>query len=97
MILGSIRKGEWWLRGSRWFNVIIIEFKTRSNNRLAPWLAWWLLSLLFGLYTSRMIDRLLNQAAVAVLNRMLGREAWAREKLAPFAGRMGLTGNEPGL
>lgn len=35
-----------------------------------------------------MIDRLLNQAAVAVLNRMLGREAWAREKLAPFAGRV---------
>ena len=35
-----------------------------------------------------MIDRLMNQAAVAVLNRMLGREAWAREKLAPFAGRV---------
>ena len=35
-----------------------------------------------------MIDRLLNQAAVAVLNRMLGREAWVREKLAPFAGRV---------
>lgn len=35
-----------------------------------------------------MIDRLLNEAAVAVLNRMLGREAWAREKLAPFAGRV---------
>ncbi len=35
-----------------------------------------------------MIDRLLNQAAVAVLNRMLGREAWAREKLAPFAARV---------
>jgi ubiquinone biosynthesis accessory factor UbiJ len=35
-----------------------------------------------------MIDRLLNQAAVNVLNRMLGREAWAREKLAPFAGRV---------
>lgn len=34
-----------------------------------------------------MIDELLNQAAVAVLNRMLAREAWAREKLAPFAGR----------
>jgi len=33
-----------------------------------------------------MIDRLLNQAAVTVLNRMLGREEWAREKLAPFAG-----------
>jgi ubiquinone biosynthesis protein UbiJ len=35
-----------------------------------------------------MIDRLLNQAAVAVLNRMLAREAWACEKLAPFAGRV---------
>jgi ubiquinone biosynthesis protein UbiJ len=35
-----------------------------------------------------MIDRMLNQAAVAVLNRMLGREAWAREKLAPFAARI---------
>jgi len=35
-----------------------------------------------------MIDRLLNQAAVTVLNRMLGREEWAREKLAPFAGRV---------
>jgi len=34
-----------------------------------------------------MIDQMLNQASVAVLNRMLGREAWAREKLAPFAGR----------
>jgi ubiquinone biosynthesis protein UbiJ len=35
-----------------------------------------------------MIDQLFNQAGVAVLNRMLGREAWAREKLAPFAGRV---------
>src|SRR5512139_924687 len=35
-----------------------------------------------------MIDRLLNQAAVAVLNRMLGREAWARDKMVPFAGRI---------
>lgn len=35
-----------------------------------------------------MIDRLLNQAAVTVLNRMLGREEWAREKLTPFAGRV---------
>lgn len=35
-----------------------------------------------------MIDTMLNQAAVAVLNRMLAREAWAREKLAPFAGRV---------
>ena len=29
----------------------------------------------------------MNQASVAVLNRMLAREAWAREKLVPFAGR----------
>ena len=35
-----------------------------------------------------MVDKWLNQASVAVLNRMLGREAWAREKLAPFAGRV---------
>jgi ubiquinone biosynthesis protein UbiJ len=35
-----------------------------------------------------MIDRMLNQAAVAVLNRMLAREAWAREKLGPFSGRV---------
>lgn len=30
----------------------------------------------------------LNQTAVALLNRMLEREAWARDKLAPFAGRV---------
>lgn len=35
-----------------------------------------------------MIDQWMNQAAVAVLNRMLAREAWAREKLAPFASRV---------
>lgn len=34
-----------------------------------------------------MIDQWLNQATVAVLNRMLEGEAWARERLAPFAGR----------
>jgi ubiquinone biosynthesis protein UbiJ len=34
-----------------------------------------------------MIDQLANTAAVAVLNRMLSREQWARDKLAPFAGR----------
>ena len=34
-----------------------------------------------------MIDQWLNQGAVAVLNRMLAREAWARAKLAPFVGR----------
>ena len=35
-----------------------------------------------------MVDQWINQASVAVLNRMLGREAWAREKLAPFSGRV---------
>ena len=34
-----------------------------------------------------MFDQLTSSAAVAVLNRMLSREQWAREKLAPFAGR----------
>jgi ubiquinone biosynthesis protein UbiJ len=35
-----------------------------------------------------MTDNRLNQAAAAVLNRMLGREPWARDKLAPIAGRV---------
>lgn len=35
-----------------------------------------------------MFDRLANSAVIAVLNRMLSRENWAREKLAPFAGRV---------
>lgn len=35
-----------------------------------------------------MIDRWLNDAAVVVLNRMLRREAWARDRLAAFAGRV---------
>jgi len=34
-----------------------------------------------------MIEQLTTAAALGVLNRMLGREAWARERLAPFAGR----------
>jgi ubiquinone biosynthesis accessory factor UbiJ len=34
-----------------------------------------------------MLQELANSAAIAALNRMLEREAWAREKLAPFAGR----------
>lgn len=34
-----------------------------------------------------MIDQIAGSTAIAVLNRMLSREAWAREKLAPFAGR----------
>jgi ubiquinone biosynthesis protein UbiJ len=34
-----------------------------------------------------LIDTLASQAAVGALNRMLEREAWARTKLAPFAGR----------
>ncbi len=35
-----------------------------------------------------MVEQLVNPTVVALLNRMLGREAWAREKLAPFAGRV---------
>lgn len=34
-----------------------------------------------------MIDRIASSTAITVLNRMLAREAWAREKLTPFAGR----------
>jgi len=34
-----------------------------------------------------MLDQFATQAAVALLNRMLVRESWARERLAPFAGR----------
>jgi ubiquinone biosynthesis accessory factor UbiJ len=34
-----------------------------------------------------MIDQFASSAAIAVLNRMLMREQWARDKLAPFAGR----------
>lgn len=34
-----------------------------------------------------MFDQLPTLAALAVLNRWLAREAWAREKLTPFAGR----------
>ena len=34
-----------------------------------------------------MIDQFASSAAVAVLNRMLAREQWARDKLAPFTGR----------
>jgi len=35
-----------------------------------------------------MIDQLANSAAIALLNRMLTRENWACEKLAPYAGRV---------
>jgi ubiquinone biosynthesis protein UbiJ len=35
-----------------------------------------------------MIEQLATAAALSVLNRMLAREAWARERLAPFAGRV---------
>lgn len=35
-----------------------------------------------------MLDQLASQAAIALLNRLLARESWAREKLAPFAGRV---------
>ena len=34
-----------------------------------------------------MIDQIVASAATALLNTMLAREPWAREKLAPFAGR----------
>jgi len=34
-----------------------------------------------------MIDQIASSAAIALLNRMLAREQWARDKLAPFAGR----------
>lgn len=34
-----------------------------------------------------MIDQIANSAVITLLNRMLVREGWAREKLAPFAGR----------
>ena len=35
-----------------------------------------------------MIEQIANSAAIALLNRMLSREQWARDKLAPFAGRI---------
>lgn len=35
-----------------------------------------------------MLEQLANTAAISILNRMLAREVWAREKLAPFAGRV---------
>lgn len=34
-----------------------------------------------------MLDLFASQATVALLNHLLAREAWARDKLAPFAGR----------
>ena len=34
-----------------------------------------------------MLDQFASQATVGLLNHLLAREAWAREKLAPFAGR----------
>jgi len=34
-----------------------------------------------------MLDQIASQATVALLNHLLARESWAREKLAPFAGR----------
>lgn len=35
-----------------------------------------------------MIEQLTTAAALGALNRMLARESWARERLAPFAGRV---------
>lgn len=34
-----------------------------------------------------MLDRFASDAAIALLNRLLARERWARERLEPFAGR----------
>lgn len=34
-----------------------------------------------------MIDQFASAAAIALLNRMLAEESWARDRLAPFAGR----------
>ncbi len=34
-----------------------------------------------------MLDQLATDAALALLNRLLARERWARDRLAPFAGR----------
>ena len=34
-----------------------------------------------------MIDQIASSATIALLNRTLAREQWARDKLAPFAGR----------
>lgn len=34
-----------------------------------------------------MIDQFASAAAIGLLNRMLAEESWARDKLAPFAGR----------
>ncbi len=34
-----------------------------------------------------MLDQLATDAAVTLLNRLLARERWARDRLAPFAGR----------
>src|SRR5688500_18510696 len=34
-----------------------------------------------------MIDQIASSAAITLLNRMLAREQWARDRLAPFAGR----------
>jgi ubiquinone biosynthesis protein UbiJ len=35
-----------------------------------------------------MIDTFLSRTATTILNRMLAREGWARDKLKPFAGRV---------
>ncbi len=35
-----------------------------------------------------MLDQFASQTVVTVLNRLLAREAWARDRLAPFAGRI---------
>lgn len=35
-----------------------------------------------------MLDQIASQTTVALLNHLLARESWAREQLAPFAGRV---------
>jgi ubiquinone biosynthesis accessory factor UbiJ len=42
-----------------------------------------------------MIDQLASAAAVALLNRMLARESWARSRLEPFAGRIARFASPP--
>lgn len=37
--------------------------------------------------SAALLDQFASNAATALLNRLLAREAWARDRLAPFAGR----------
>ena len=42
-----------------------------------------------------MIDQLASAAAVGLLNRMLARESWARDRLQPFAGKIARFASAP--